>query len=1087
MDLAHHHLQIEVHRLGNRYAAVTKDDQGHNIARHEFQYETTHLTYLGPAWLLDESQLGAGERARLRHMPTGKARVTQASIHGRRLYRYLFGDVPTIEGYLKAQESTEPWYLTLAFSPGASTLARLPWEYIFDGKRFPCLDGTLRISRRPLDVTPLTAAASVPPLRVLLVVAEPTDQVPFGTEEALGDIQDALEPLLRDGAAVLDLLPEPTPNALLEATRTGNYDVLHYVGHGIYHLPQHQGYLCFEDAVGRSALVSGLQLPRFLQGNTPNLVIISACRHAQVGIFDAFQSVAGDLAHCDFPAVVTLPAPLRSASGLAFYRSLYAALSTGQSVDDGLQSARSQLYEADRTLAPDERRFDWGLPVLNQRVPELTLTASVPTDGAMPTPEHKRTLQTRFGAWPLVGRHRELQGARKGLLAGARIVYIRGSDGVGKHAFANYLVTHLGSNVLATLTIDCLAIVEPLLCLAEIATFWRTHLAEEGNKAADCLLDSHRPPRERAHQAQAEVAQKRYLLLIENIDVWFGTQSKSSDMQRRGLLEEVLLGLIEEPGSAVFVFTGRRRWDALNDVPPLLQREVHLPLLSERYAIQLINYVPSLRSAAPTLPEKKELYRQIGGHPRALAYLGGWLRFANELTMLDRIAPETMKQSEEWLTSLTAALIEELDPGELAALRQLAVLRLPFGTRTVARLTRINPEHTQPLVDAWLDLALIDQRPSGNGDAPRYLLAAPVREAMRAQLTFDELTAHHRQAAQLYGGPFLEAARRQVLGRNITTWSKERIGWLARDANGILGIRLRQAQEPDEIKQLIVTALAWHHHLSESGDGGAASQIAGTLAPELNRLGQQDLSRKLLRQSLPAPEGVASDRQLDSLARLRLDEGPLLAALRVYQEVYETLDPERARLQRAYVLLRAGRVQQRLGNLAAAIQSYQAALQMIRKENEREGEAECLYRLATAYRESGEYKQALVCSQAAKEHYEARDAAVGKAALEREQGLILKAMENPERALERFVASLRLCRQIGDQACIAGNLTEIGRLFDQLGKTDTAIQVIEEALQHDTYPRGPEYGEVLTLLEVLYQKRDRVASAIARFRESKHT
>ena len=173
MDLAHHHLQVEVHRLGNRYAAVTKDDRGHSIARHEFQYETTHLTYLGPAWLLDERHLGAGERARHRHMPTGKARITQASIHGRRLYRYLFGDDPTIEGYLKAEDPAEPWYLTLAFSPAASTLARLPWEYIFDGKRFPCLDGTFRISRRPLAVTPMAVTASGAPLRVLLVVAEP--------------------------------------------------------------------------------------------------------------------------------------------------------------------------------------------------------------------------------------------------------------------------------------------------------------------------------------------------------------------------------------------------------------------------------------------------------------------------------------------------------------------------------------------------------------------------------------------------------------------------------------------------------------------------------------------------------------------------------------------------------------------------------------------------------------------------------------------------------------------------------------------------------------------------------------------------
>jgi len=106
--------------------------------------------------------------------------------------------------------------------------------------------------------------------------------------------------------------------------------------------------------------------------------------------------------------------------------------------------------------------------------------------------------------------------------------------------------------------------------------------------------------------------------------------------------------------------------------------------------------------------------------------------------------------------------------------------------------------------------------------------------------------------------------------------------------------------------------------------------------------------------------------------------------------------------------------------------------------------------------------------------------------IEREQGLILDRMDRPESALERFAASLQVCRQLGDQRCIADNLTDIGRLFEKMGKTEMAIQVIEEALHHYGYLRNPEHGKVLSLLEELYAHKQRIDEAVARLRASRH-
>jgi tetratricopeptide (TPR) repeat protein len=221
-------------------------------------------------------------------------------------------------------------------------------------------------------------------------------------------------------------------------------------------------------------------------------------------------------------------------------------------------------------------------------------------------------------------------------------------------------------------------------------------------------------------------------------------------------------------------------------------------------------------------------------------------------------------------------------------------------------------------------------------------------------------------------------------------------------------------------------------------------------------------------------------------------------------------------------MLRAGHVHQDLGELDDAIQHYDTALQIIRK---REGhsdtaeltreedvmaqalplpvseratredkvidqaslaaEAECLSHLATAYRLTGDLPKALVCSQGAKEYYEILDNTLKKATIEHEQGLILKLMERSESALERFVASLRLCRELGDPKCVAENLLEIGQLFDKLGKTDVAIHVIEDAIERHSYLRNPEHGALLSLLESLYDKQRRLTEAITRFRTTR--
>jgi len=1079
----HPELQVVVHKLGNRYLAVTKGPNGGEILRNEFQHETMHLTYLGPLWLVDQESLVPEEKRRLADILRGRASLTQVASQGQRLYQYLFGSGPDLRRYLAQHEDSAPHQLTLVFTPGAAHLARQPWEYIFDGRAFPCLTGELLLSRRPSTTPPLEALdAAQAPLRILAVIAAPTDQVPINTAAELEILHSALAEPIANGKLVLGILPEPTSAALLDCTAAETYHIVHYVGHATYHLPQHRGFLCFENDIGQTELLSGSQLPRFIKGRPPGLLTLSACRRSQVGVFDAFQSVATELMDFEMPGVMIVPVGMEPLTAIEVYRALYGDIAHGLTVQESLQRSRTAVQKIDRASDNEGARYAWGVPALYQRVSSITL---VSPDGEAPSQADVPAATPR--PLPLVGRARELQAVRKAFNDGAGIFYILGGQGIGKHAFTAYVARSLVAGSAAALTVRCREEHNPLTVLAKIADFWRTCFPDAGSQAADLLLDAHQDPFERARRAHHLLERKRYLLIFEDLDAWFGTSPYGHGRLRSETLSQILLGIFNDPSRAGCFITSGSRWTDLDRIDLKRRREIQLPLLSLNHATQIMNLLPTLRAEAANSAAKRTIYANLGGHPQALQILDRWLMAGNSLASLEPWEPSGVGSPEAWVRFLTEDILSQRDPGELDVLRALAVLTVPFSHETIASLTHVTSQHTGPLIEDWLLFCLIEALP-GDTDSPIYRLTESVRLAILEGVSGDELASLHSQAAAHYAAPYYDAARRQVLSRNITTWAVDRIGWLARDASGILGMRLREARNPDDKAHLLSSAYAWQYHLVRAGDVGAATQIAQTIAPILDQLGQHDLSRELLQETLKPGEDVANTgNEVESFVRLQLEEGPLSTALDVYEDVYEALDPDQAGVQRAYVLLRAGSVKQRLGNAKAAIRDFTEALQIARDGESREAEAECLYMLATAHRKDGNLRQGLVCSQAARELYEALAYPSNLAVVVREQGLILEQMDRPERALQRIAAGLKIYRELGDQRGIADCLSDIGRLFEKLGKTEMAIRVIEEAAQHYEYLKDPEHVEVLSLLEDLYAHRQRLEDAVTRLRASRQS
>jgi len=1062
-------LRAEIQRIGQRYVSHVTTETGELVLRHEFQHDPTGLTYLGPPWAIDLSRLEPSELRQLRPRPTRHWSRAQAAAHGWRLFRYLFGDGRALASYRKQHPAYTSCPLILTLSPETSTLWRQPWEYLYDGKDFVCLTGRMPVIRHPPGLRTLTPRISAPPLRVLALIAAPLDQPKVDTGCEIACLHRAINNVIARGILELDILAEPTVSALRDTLQERHYQVVHYVGHACMAPDGRLGQLCLENQFAQTEMITGQYLTRTLKGWLPTIALLNACQSARFGVLEALTGIAQDMLRGGLPGAITIPIQLPHEVLTTFYAAFYEALAKGLPLRDSLQRARSAL-----AVEPEGSGYlAWGVPMLyhqavNQPVVYRPETRSFAFAG------ETVNVSQELASSAIVGWRTQFLTARRALAENGRILYIWGPAGVGKRAFLSQLERDLNPKPLANLHIRCSDTLDPLLVLGKIAAFWRESVPDEtGREAAALLLDASQDPFRRAQQAQQLLASKRLLIALEAL---FEDEAHDVAPGAQDILEQVLLGMMSVSGKTIFVCTASRPWPALGDLTGRAEYEIYLPLLDLQPAIHIMNHLQHLRRVS--LKDKETLFHIVGGHAESLILLNGWVALGLALDQFLKSPPSVEPSPAAWTEYLSAQLLHSLDPGELQMLHMIAILRRPFDTEDLIGLTPLAPSQADRMLERWHQIGLVE--PAGDGTC--FLIRPAVRMTILDRLSELDLQDLHRKAGEYYGIPFLEEAHRQLLNRNLTHWTEEDVGLLARDAHGILGSRLRAERDGRPCEHLLDRVLAWYYHLVRAEETEAAKQIARTLAPELNRRGLQDLARRFFAQ---ASGFSAEDKTQAMLDQLQTEEQSLAAALQVYEETQRFLDAEHLEIQRAYVLLRAGDAQHRLGNLQAAIERYQTALKLMRQVDDQEGAAQCLRRLATLHREMGNLQEALVATQAAKEQYEALSSFYGLAAVEQDRGYILSELGHPEKAIECFTASLRLCRRLANEEGVAENLRQIGTLLSSMGRLDIGIQVLQEALKHYIHLNSPEQVEVQAQIERLQNRRARLARALQRLRENR--
>lgn len=290
-----------------------------------------------------------------------------------------------------------------------------PWEMLRD-RRGPLALRGLTLRRRLSHAGEVAGFPLETPLRLLLIVARPEGTGFIDPRTSTRPVLEALS-ALRDQVTV-DFCEPPTLPELerrLAAARKvrAPYHIVHFDGHGQYFPETGVGALCFEDEKQQTELIEGRRLGDLLSRLRVPLVLLEACRGAQVSDRPVFGAVAPALLQSGVGSVIAFSHSVHVAAATLLCQRLYQELVTGASIGEALEEARAGLL-ANRARwlehGPDPASVelqDWIIPQLYQAGADPAL---VPAGDANAKPAPAITLpgfppEPRYG---FQGRAREL-------------------------------------------------------------------------------------------------------------------------------------------------------------------------------------------------------------------------------------------------------------------------------------------------------------------------------------------------------------------------------------------------------------------------------------------------------------------------------------------------------------------------------------------------------------------------------------------------------------------------------------------------------------------------------------------------------
>jgi hypothetical protein len=294
---------------------------------------------------------------------------------GRHLYDALFqGKIR--DSWLTAQGIAHHRreLLRLRLGVKGDRLSRLPWETLRGGDRTLATGTDITFCRYQPNTSHLRmfSTPTSATLRVLMVLSAPSDRENLKLKEECQQLQAELQPNSESSTAPsskphiqLTILEQPNRQQLTQALEQGQYQVLHYAGHG--GVGPRGGYLYLVSGqTGLTETLRGDDLAGLLVNNGIQLAVFNSCRGAytptaeELAGKDPVRSLAESLIAYGMQAVLAMAERIPDEVALTLSRLFYRNLSQGYPIDLSLNRARQGLISA-----YGSHQIYWALPTLH--------------------------------------------------------------------------------------------------------------------------------------------------------------------------------------------------------------------------------------------------------------------------------------------------------------------------------------------------------------------------------------------------------------------------------------------------------------------------------------------------------------------------------------------------------------------------------------------------------------------------------------------------------------------------------------------------------------------------------------------------
>lgn len=290
---------------------------------------------------------------------------------GGQLFETLFqGEVRRL--YDEARSLQRGRKLDLVLTSMIPWIGEKPWEFAYDTNRKSFLaTEEIHFVRNVLTNVPSDPIVTTDgPLRILVASAQPVGFGHLSIDQEVEVVRRGFEPLIEAGLVVVDVLPRATPASIHGYLSTGNYTIVHFIGHGVFDDVKKEGCLIFEDTRGGAFPLGERSVREIFCQRGLSLVFLNACQSGAGGRADFNKGVAQALVSHGLPALVANQYSVLDSSATSFAQHFYWSLAQGMTLG---QSAREARIAVNYSLHGE--LIDWAVPVLYARDSNRSLCA----------------------------------------------------------------------------------------------------------------------------------------------------------------------------------------------------------------------------------------------------------------------------------------------------------------------------------------------------------------------------------------------------------------------------------------------------------------------------------------------------------------------------------------------------------------------------------------------------------------------------------------------------------------------------------------------------------------------------------------